>query len=158
PHESPISMTLPLVVLAILSTVGGLVGIPYAISSVFGGGDINVFERTLEPVIYHRSTEVESASPTLIAPGSHEAVAEQHPGPTTEHSTTAESAEHSTEKISTERWLAVLSVLLAALGIFTGIVIFGREPLKKLPKILVDKWRVDELYNGYIVDPLTNLS
>ena len=51
PHESPWSMTVPLIVLAILSTVGGLVGIPYAISSMFGAGDINVFERTLEPVI-----------------------------------------------------------------------------------------------------------
>ncbi len=30
PHESPLSMTLPLVVLAILATVGGLVGTPWA--------------------------------------------------------------------------------------------------------------------------------
>ena len=44
-------MTVPLVVLAVLSTVGGLVGIPYAISSAVGLGDINVFERTLEPII-----------------------------------------------------------------------------------------------------------
>src|SRR5262249_50703973 len=36
PHESPWSMTIPLIVLAILSTVGGLVGIPYAMSSMFG--------------------------------------------------------------------------------------------------------------------------
>ena len=27
-----------------------------------------------------------------------------------------------------------------------------------MPQILQEKWRVDELYNGYIVDPLTNLS
>ena len=27
-----------------------------------------------------------------------------------------------------------------------------------MPKILEDKWRLDEFYNGYIVDPLTNLS
>ena len=53
PHESPWTMTVPLIVLAILSTVGGLVGIPYALE--FDGwiaGDVNVFERTvLEPVI-----------------------------------------------------------------------------------------------------------
>ena len=30
--------------------------------------------------------------------------------------------------------------------------------LRKLPRILEDKWRIDELYNGYIVDPLTNFS
>ena len=38
-------MTVPLVVLAVLSTVGGLVGIPYAVSSMFGKGDMNVFEQ-----------------------------------------------------------------------------------------------------------------
>ncbi len=27
-----------------------------------------------------------------------------------------------------------------------------------MPKILEDKWRIDEIYNGFIVDPLTNLS
>jgi NADH:ubiquinone oxidoreductase subunit 5 (subunit L)/multisubunit Na+/H+ antiporter MnhA subunit len=48
PHESPWTMTVPLVVLAVLSTVGGLVGIPYALS---GGAVSNVFEHTLEPVI-----------------------------------------------------------------------------------------------------------
>src|SRR4051794_33323367 len=47
PHESPWTMTVPLVVLALLSVVGGLVGIPYALSSMFGAGDVNVFERTL---------------------------------------------------------------------------------------------------------------
>ena len=27
-----------------------------------------------------------------------------------------------------------------------------------MPRILEQKWRIDELYNGYIVDPITNLS
>ncbi|MBA2494941.1 MAG: hypothetical protein H0V31_09640 [Acidobacteria bacterium] len=27
-----------------------------------------------------------------------------------------------------------------------------------MPKILRDKWRIDEFYNGYIVDPITNIS
>src|SRR6266851_986839 len=44
-------MTIPLMVLAILSTVGGLVGVPYAISSLVGGHPENYFERTLEPAI-----------------------------------------------------------------------------------------------------------
>jgi NADH-quinone oxidoreductase subunit L len=43
-HESPAIMTLPLVILAILSTIGGLVGIPIA----FGGSD--EAEHFLEPV------------------------------------------------------------------------------------------------------------
>jgi NADH-quinone oxidoreductase subunit L len=27
-----------------------------------------------------------------------------------------------------------------------------------MPRILLEKWRIDEIYNGYIVDPLTKLS
>jgi NADH-quinone oxidoreductase subunit L len=69
---------------------------------------------------------------------------------TSEHASAAE--------ISTERILAIVSVLLAGLGIAIGIFAFGPKPLRRLPQILVDKWRVDELYNGYIVDPLTDLS
>jgi NADH-quinone oxidoreductase subunit L len=54
--------------------------------------------------------------------------------------------------------LAALSVVLALLGIFTGWFMFKDNPLRKMPKILEDKWRVDEFYNGYIVDPLTRFS
>lgn len=43
-HESPLTMTLPLVVLAVLSIVGGWIGIPH----FMGGG--NHFEMWLEPV------------------------------------------------------------------------------------------------------------
>jgi NADH-quinone oxidoreductase subunit L len=53
PHESPLSMTIPLIVLAILSTIGGLVGVPYALSSLAGGHPENYFERTLEPIVSH---------------------------------------------------------------------------------------------------------
>ncbi len=48
PHESPWVMTVPLIILAFLSTVGGLVGVPYALS---GGAIPNEFEHILEPVI-----------------------------------------------------------------------------------------------------------
>src|SRR6266581_1681984 len=51
PRESPLSMTVPLVVLAVLSTIGGLVGVPYAISSLAGGHPENYFEKTLSPVV-----------------------------------------------------------------------------------------------------------
>jgi NADH-quinone oxidoreductase subunit L len=45
PHESPPSMTLPLVLLAALSLAGGLLGLP----AVFG--DVHLIERWLEPVL-----------------------------------------------------------------------------------------------------------
>ncbi|HYJ92561.1 MAG TPA: hypothetical protein VEV84_14725, partial [Pyrinomonadaceae bacterium] len=69
-----------------------------------------------------------------------------------------ETVTHNAEEISTERTLAALSVLLALGGIVIGWFVFNPQPLRKLPQILIDKWRIDELYNGYIVDPLTNLS
>jgi len=44
-HESPKSMTVPLMVLGVLSVIGGFVGMPH----IFGV--VNVFERWLEPVM-----------------------------------------------------------------------------------------------------------
>jgi len=147
-------MTIPLIVLAILSTVGGLVGIPYAISSIFGAGDANVFERTLEPVIAPVGHGAGHSAPALLAPGEHAEAASAEPV-AAEHAT----AEHaSAAEISTERLLAVVSVVLAVIGILIGWFVFNPQPLRRLPQILVDKWRIDELYNGYIVDPLTDLS
>ena len=147
PHESPWTMTVPLVILAFLSTVGGLVGVPYAMSSLFGKGDMNVFERTLEPVIAH------------VGKGAGHA---EH-GETTEHGAVAKAAEHTAEthtaeELAMEQKLAVLSVLLALSGIGLGILLFRNKPLRKMPMILEQKWRIDEFYNGYIVDPITNLS
>ena len=149
-------MTLPLVVLAILSTVGGLVGIPYALSSMFGAGDLNVFERVLEPVIMHRGaahepTKAENGEAAKSAERAETAVSPK----AAEHEP---AAVHDPEEISTERKLAGLSVVLAIAGIAIGFSLFNSNPLRRLPKILVDKWRIDELYNGYIVDPITNLS
>ena len=56
-HESPRSMTVPLMILAVLSIVGGWIGWP----AVLGGGDR--FARFLEPVIVHYAGtgEVEGA-------------------------------------------------------------------------------------------------
>ncbi len=146
PHESPWTMTVPLIVLAILSTVGGLVGIPYAVSSLVGQGDINVFERILEPVVVHVGKKAE-----------HEAGPATH-GETSAARVAEHTAEHPAEEMSTERSLAILSVMLAAFGIAIGWFMFGSNPLRKMPKILEEKWRIDELYNGYIVDPITRFS
>ncbi len=151
PHESPWVMTVPLVVLAALSTFGGLVGIPYALSSLPGvnsifGTEANRFEHVLEPVIAKAGKE---------AAESHETPAAEH-GSIAEHSAAAET--HSPEIIAEERGLAALSVGLAALGLGIGWFAFRKNPLRKMPKILEQKWKLDEIYNGLIVDPLTRLS
>jgi NADH-quinone oxidoreductase subunit L len=133
PHESPWVMTVPLIILAFLSTVGGLVGVPYAMSSLVGIKDANVFEHTLEPVI------AETEMPTAVA--AREAAKSHEP-----------------EVVTKERLLALLSVVFAVGGMAIGWFAFRSQPLRKMPKILEEKWRIDELYNGYIVDPITSLS
>jgi len=153
PHESPWMMTAPLVILAILSTLGGLLGVPYAMSSIFGAGDVNVFEHTLAPVIYAKKADSHSNASKEVK---HFYAAAPAPNATGDKSE-AHTA-HSPEEIRTERILAGLSVLLALAGIGIGIALFGKTPLRQMPKILEDKWRIDEIYNGYIVDPITRLS
>ncbi len=46
PHESPKVMTVPLIILAVLSVVGGFIGIPQVFSGEYG----NLFRNWLEPV------------------------------------------------------------------------------------------------------------
>ena len=50
-HESPRSMTVPLGILAVLSVVGGFVGIPHVVSGLFGGADWNRIGAWLAPAI-----------------------------------------------------------------------------------------------------------
>ncbi len=133
PHESPWVMTVPLIVLAALSLAGGWVGIPYAMSSLVGVKDANVFSKTLEPVVAEINTPAAAKA-------------------------RENAAAHSPEAVSTERWLAVASTLLAIFGIFIGFLLFRNNPLRGMPRILEEKWRLDEFYNGYIVDPITSLS
>ncbi|MCZ7612478.1 MAG: hypothetical protein M5T52_02735 [Ignavibacteriaceae bacterium] len=46
PHESPKLMTIPLIILAILSAIGGFIGIP----EIFSGEHINLFHSWLAPI------------------------------------------------------------------------------------------------------------
>jgi NADH-quinone oxidoreductase subunit L len=53
PHESPLTMTIPLMVLGGLSVIGGWYGIPHVISEVLPFHPENLIERWLEPAIAH---------------------------------------------------------------------------------------------------------
>jgi NADH-quinone oxidoreductase subunit L len=156
PHESPWSMTVPLIALAILSTIGGLVGIPYAMSSLVGAGDVNAFEHTLDSVIAKASkggNELHSPAVSVEKKEVKHFFAAEKPAAVGESH-----EEHSPEVIAKERWLALLSTVLAFVGIGIGFALFRNNPLRKMPLILEQKWRLDEFYNGYIVDPITKLS
>lgn len=51
PHESPMSMTIPLIILGVLSAVGGWIGIPHVIGEVLPGHLGNIFHHWLEPLL-----------------------------------------------------------------------------------------------------------
>jgi NADH-quinone oxidoreductase subunit L len=155
PHESPWTMTVPLIVLAVLATFGGLVGVPYAISR---GAFTNYFERTLEPVVERVEPKGEAVkhAPAANGHGAPVETAQTEPEAATGHATA--NAEHSDAEVSAEFSLAIFSVVVAIVGIAIGWFVFRNNPLRKMPKILEDKWRVDALYNNAVVNPLTNLS
>lgn len=111
-------MTIPLIVLAVLSTIGGFIGVPYAMSSLATDKDINVIEHTLEPVVH------------------------------IEHAT------HSHDEIVAERTLALGSIAIAALGIGIGWTIFKKRPLLEMPRILENKYYVDEIYDAALIRPI----
>jgi NADH-quinone oxidoreductase subunit L len=61
-HESPKAMTVPLMILAALSVVGGWIGIPKVLGSTIFGHDVNVFHHWLAPALAAAPEGGESAS------------------------------------------------------------------------------------------------
>lgn len=153
PHESPWTMTVPLIVLAVLATVGGFIGVPYALSSIIPGHPANYIEETLEPVIAHMpgsAAEGHESKPNWLTPPPQEV---DGPPAFTEFGE-ASAASHSAEEVRAERLLALLSVTIAFLGIFIGLVIFRKRPLLQMPRILENKYYVDEIYDATIINPI----
>jgi NADH-quinone oxidoreductase subunit L len=162
PHESPWVMTVPLVVLAFLSVVGGWVGIPYALS---GGAIPNYFERTLEPVVARApkvgeagggSEVARRAGASLQSPAAHgnegavpRSVGEGEAGgvPASEHA--PDPAE-----VSQERLFTVISIIVGLLGIGLGWFWFQRRPLYEMPRLLENKYYVDEIYDAAVIEPI----
>jgi NADH-quinone oxidoreductase subunit L len=163
PHESPWTMTVPLIVLAILSTLGGLLGVPYALSSITGGHPENYFEHTLEPAVAHVSEQEGEAA------GGHEATdnvefLSPRPQPTdgaapysvgegSQHEPAAERVP-TAEEISEERTFTLISLAIAVLGIGIGWAMFAKRPLMEMPRVLEEKYYVDEIYNAAIIKPI----
>jgi NADH-quinone oxidoreductase subunit L len=166
PHESPWTMTVPLIILAILSTVGGLVGIPYALS---GGRVANYFEHTLEPVIAHAPEQGEGASgseatghegnradgPRFLSPTPppHDGASPLSVGEGSQNEPAA-AREPSAEEVRDERIFSGISVLIALAGIGLGWVLFQKRPLLRMPRLLENKYYVDEFYDAAIINPI----
>ncbi|MCA1607362.1 MAG: hypothetical protein LC775_18280, partial [Acidobacteria bacterium] len=65
---------------------------------------------------------------------------------------------HSPEEIRQERLLALVSMLIAAFGIGVGWLIFQKRPLLQMPRILENKYYVDEIYAATIINPIESIS
>ena len=135
-HESPMVIVFPLIVLAILSAVGGFIGIPKLIGDALGGVS-NKFELFLTPV-FEFSEEFTKAH-GLIA------------------------AHHSA---GIEWGLMLLSVVIAVIGISIAFVMYVQNntlPAKftatfpGLHRAVFNKWYVDELYDFLFVNPCKSL-
>lgn len=154
PHESPWLMTAPLVVLAILSTIGGFIGVPYALGSLVGLHPTNYIEQTLDPAI----AKVPGAK-TEGEPSAAEPIWLSHPPQPTDGapafvSLDESAASHSAEEVRAERLSALVSVGIAALGIVLGWIIFQKRPLLAMPRILENKYYVDEIYDAAVINPI----
>jgi NADH-quinone oxidoreductase subunit L len=159
PHESPWIMTVPLIVLAVLSTIGGFIGVPYALGSLVSDHPTNYIEQTLDPVVAklpatdHHAPETTDHDPHLLSPAP-----QPHDGApairTLGEEESAAAIHHSPEEVRMERILTVVSVLIALLGIAIGWFIFRKRPLLQMPRILENKYYVDEIYDAAIINPI----
>jgi NADH-quinone oxidoreductase subunit L len=162
PHESGWLMTAPLVVLAFLSVVGGYIGVSPALSSWVGLHVDNKIEHFLEPAIAKVGGH-EAATHDVAAPVAVMAQAEPHgatPAPESHAASAAgsQAAHEGGHDVGTERMFTVISSVAALLGLAFGFWFFKRNPLWRAPKLLEDKYRVDELYDATIVEPIEDLS
>jgi NADH-quinone oxidoreductase subunit L len=173
PHESPPSMTIPLIVLAVLATIGGLVGIGPAFKFITGaehpGGTLNIVN-WLNPIIWDpvtrefKKAEGGDHGAPAAADAGHAA-----PAPVAEegHGTTsatpygdvgfnlAHSVENATHSHLLTEWLfIIISLVVAGAGILLGFLFYVWRP--HLPDIWAQRLRPAYLasYNKYWVDEL----
>ena len=158
PHESPKSMWVPLVVLAILATVGGFVGISTAFTGGREvGGRLNIVT-WMSPIIWNPSTRGFGSEPVeATLAGEAPAVKEVHPEGTPTDSHAGFNLAHMVEsKLGSEtatEWLfIVISLLVAGIGIGLGLLFYIKDT--RLPDVwaarLAPLYRAS--YNKYWID------
>jgi NADH-quinone oxidoreductase subunit L len=144
-HESPRVMVIPLVILAVLSVVGGYVGVPGSL-----GGN-NRFDKFLGPV-FHGSAPSNAQASAVDEKGAPEKETEG-PEPKT--------------GVSTELMFTGISVLAALFGFGLAWQLYYRRTdlpdkiaasMSGAYQTLVHKYYVDELYGAVFVKPLINFS
>ena len=128
PRESPRSMVLPLVVLAIGAALAGFLGVPEGLSR---GLIPNYFARLLEPSIAHYISFQDDLT---------------------------EIGRETAESHYLEIVLTIISSAIAIAGLAAGWFFFKKRPLWEPPSLLEHKYYVDEVYDAAIVQPIKQSS
>jgi NADH-quinone oxidoreductase subunit L len=142
-HESPKIMTVPLMVLAVLSVIGGYIGIPH----VLGGA--NHIHEFLAPVL-----------------GGGAEPAKTHAGISIISQAWASGGEGAGHSAALELLMMAISVVIALIGIGMAYLFYVKNPA--IPKMLAEKWKglyklvlnkyyIDELYDILFINSLKNL-
>jgi NADH-quinone oxidoreductase subunit L len=135
--ESPRAMTVPLMILAVLSTVGGFLGLPLLAGA-------NAMHNWLGPLV-----------------GAHGAA---HGAEGAEAPAAAHAAGHS---MGLELGLMAFSVAIAIIGVWFGWQTYVVKPGRAkamgarfagMYKVLLNKYYVDEIYNASVVQPIVAFS
>jgi len=141
-HESPRIMTIPLIILAVLSVIGGYVGVPH----VLGGA--NHIHEFLAPVVGGSEAAKGHAAISLIAQA------------------WASGGESSGYSAALELLMMVISVIIALIGIGMAYLFYIKNPA--LPKLMAERWKglytlvankyyVDEIYQVLFVNSIKKL-
>jgi NADH-quinone oxidoreductase subunit L len=164
PHESPKSMWVPLVVLAILATVGGFVGISTAFTGgKHVGGRMNIVN-WLEPIIwnpvtksYHRSEPLSPAEEARLEATPHTSELRAEPEKLEAHGfTLAHAVEEKVHSETATEWVfIIISLVVAGIGIGLGLLFYVKSPkladvwaarLAPLYQASYHKYWIDEFY------------
>ena len=151
PHESPPSMWMPLVVLAIFATIGGFIGISTAFTGGKEvGGRMNIVN-WLNPVIWNQSTrQFGTPEPVVDKPNAERG----------ESRTAPFNLAHAVEaKLGSEtaaQWVfIIISLVAAGVGISLGLLFYVKSPsladvwaarLGPLYRASFNKYWIDEFY------------
>jgi NADH-quinone oxidoreductase subunit L len=159
PHESPKSMWVPLVVLAILATIGGFVGISTAFTGGrHVGGRMNIVH-WLEPVIWNPTTKsfhVDEALPIPESAANAKGELRIIEPPSDNGFNLAHAVEAKVGSETATEWVfIIISLIVAGLGIALGLLFYIKSPqladvwaarLAPLYKASYNKYWIDEFY------------
>jgi NADH-quinone oxidoreductase subunit L len=141
-HESPKIMTVPLIILAVLSIIGGYVGVPH----VLGGA--NHIHEFLAPVLGGGEPTKAHSAITFLSQA------------------WASGGEGGGHSAGVELLMMIVSVIIALIGIGIAYLFYIKNP--ELPKQLAERWKrlytlilnkyyVDEIYEVLFINSLKGL-